>query len=877
MRRVCAVGCGAFADARIQTLKNAASDAAAFFELAVDPALGAADPAHSILLEDCTQADLRATMANFLREMREGDEFVIYVAGHASKLPNGDLTFYCSDTSRSRLTRTTFPFSELEGLLRQYRRNRGVLIVDTCFAASAAELLAKVRADGGVAAVMPPFREGLQVMWACGAEALAFEGSRHGLFTDLLLRAMRAGAGVSPSSEFVTPADAILWIRKELRAGSFEESMWPGFRTAGDHRGLYLSRNPSFRAGAATPAPAASAVRDLVLRLGLADPGEQNEFDRQRLLDKVRRHQDGHLLAGAANTGDWVEVVTDNTRQTLSDWLGSVWWAFATGWLRGEWRVSTSGPRAFVLASQEGFAYVDAGAKARPFVVLWSHVTAITRTQTPTLPDEVSVWFEPNLSYRLPQGTTTGFRRQVGRLEMALTRGWRIRSRELRQPGDGMDRVDPAARVSKTLAFLWGNRTYHSLTSLDAPPDDIARMRSLLESEADELRPCLDEPLDSCRQKIDDLFAMARGATVVFYFSGHGVSVDEELRLTVPETDPARLIETTLAIAELRNFFLEHHVGHLVLILDCCHSGAGADDFGVAVRSLARLKGLFAPDRENVTILAACSADESAWEVDGKGIFTDALVRAITTQSSATATVTVNDLMSRLPEPTTAQTYGIFASEAGLTLPLFGAGRPNAEVPDITRALRQHAADRRQQDSRELDWINRHVLQGRCEDERVKVFRCAPASRALPIAALLVCVAASLISASVESGLAITFVLVAIWPAWRLLNPATPPMLVFSPNGIIRSSAHGQSRWLAADGVSVAAESRVLYAGSQEPANRFLLVTCPERGERLLASDLERWTVEFATIEDTALRYSREYSEQFRRAARDLVVGPHDR
>jgi hypothetical protein len=118
------------------------------------------------------------------------------------------------------------------------------------------------------------------------------------------------------------------------------------------------------------------------------------------------------------------------------------------------------------------------------------------------------------------------------------------------------------------------------------------------------------------RQLWIDLFD-GFGGDILFYFSGHGAQTPWGGYLV---TQDATRDDLGVSMEDLLLLANRSRARDVVLILDCCHSG----DLG----NPPILQGLLEPVsllREGVTILAASRPNEVAFEVDGHGVFTDAI------------------------------------------------------------------------------------------------------------------------------------------------------------------------------------------------------------------------------------------------------------
>jgi len=116
---------------------------------------------------------------------------------------------------------------------------------------------------------------------------------------------------------------------------------------------------------------------------------------------------------------------------------------------------------------------------------------------------------------------------------------------------------------------------------------------------------------------------------VVITFAGHG-SPDGNLVLF--DTDTADLANTALSMASLADAFKSTKARAVLCILDCCFSGqapARVLEIVARPRNAFALTGIYGEGR---VLLAACAANESAWEQPGTGhgLLTHAVIEALT-------------------------------------------------------------------------------------------------------------------------------------------------------------------------------------------------------------------------------------------------------
>ena len=64
------------------------------------------------------------------------------------------------------------------------------------------------------------------------------------------------------------------------------------------------------------------------------------------------------------------------------------------------------------------------------------------------------------------------------------------------------------------------------------------------------------------------------GQTLVFYFSEHGITKNEQVYLATPEVNPQRPMFIALSLTNLTNLINDSRSTRIVCIIDACYSGA---------------------------------------------------------------------------------------------------------------------------------------------------------------------------------------------------------------------------------------------------------------------------------------------------------------
>ncbi|XFA98637.1 caspase domain-containing protein [Candidatus Izemoplasma sp. B36] len=153
--------------------------------------------------------------------------------------------------------------------------------------------------------------------------------------------------------------------------------------------------------------------------------------------------------------------------------------------------------------------------------------------------------------------------------------------------------------------------------------NDATVLGSVLEKHGDgspnfEVEKVLDE-IDKIEmiRKIEQLFS-GNPDVALFYFSGHGVTVDGKAYLV---TLDGREYDWGIDFEYVLNLAKNSKARNKIIILDCCYSGKfGESPFIDKDSSVIPI---------GVTILTASRKDEQSYEVNGHGIFTNLLIEAI--------------------------------------------------------------------------------------------------------------------------------------------------------------------------------------------------------------------------------------------------------
>lgn len=197
-------------------------------------------------------------------------------------------------------------------------------------------------------------------------------------------------------------------------------------------------------------------------------------------------------------------------------------------------------------------------------------------------------------------------------------------------------------------ALLVGIDRYDSFGDLGGCVNDVDAVEPLLSRNDD------DSPNFDCQKRTtdaggvtrDELLAdldalLAAGAEIaVFYFAGHG---DHRVNDVVLVTEDGTGNTPGIPFSEVLAKVAESPVGEIIVMLDCCFSGAagGIPQLGTPTAAL----------RSGVSILMASRDDQTAAEAAGRGLFSTYLCGALEGGAAdVLGKVTVGGLYSYLDE-----------------------------------------------------------------------------------------------------------------------------------------------------------------------------------------------------------------------------------
>ncbi|MFD8448378.1 MULTISPECIES: caspase family protein [Streptomyces] len=157
--------------------------------------------------------------------------------------------------------------------------------------------------------------------------------------------------------------------------------------------------------------------------------------------------------------------------------------------------------------------------------------------------------------------------------------------------------------------LLIGNASFprdpHALLTLRGPRVDIEQLEQALTDDkiglfpSGSIRMLPDSRVQDLREDLDKFFTTAaREDVLLLYYSGHG-RLDEhgELYLCATDTVLDRLRATALSAAEINNMIRGSAAATVVIVLDCCHSGAFKTGIDLAAPVSGRGRYVLASNR----------------------------------------------------------------------------------------------------------------------------------------------------------------------------------------------------------------------------------------------------------------------------------------
>ncbi len=231
--------------------------------------------------------------------------------------------------------------------------------------------------------------------------------------------------------------------------------------------------------------------------------------------------------------------------------------------------------------------------------------------------------------------------------------------------------------MNERVAVLVGNQTFRpdsGLLPLRGPQNDIAALSRILgdpQRGKFAVREFVDRPRHEILPEIERILTRAvPGDLVLIYYSGHG-KLDRNGRvcLATRDTEQGALQATSIPARHLTDLVNQSDCDQVVLILDCCYSGAVDDglrgDIGSEMRVIEDARGFY--------ILTASTDQQTAKETEPNsdapvmGQFTAALAQGIESGAAdlgRKGQILLSDLRKYLDRAVAGQTPQFFARRA---------------------------------------------------------------------------------------------------------------------------------------------------------------------------------------------------------------------
>jgi uncharacterized caspase-like protein len=272
---------------------------------------------------------------------------------------------------------------------------------------------------------------------------------------------------------------------------------------------------------------------------------------------------------------------------------------------------------------------------------------------------------------------------------------------------------EPSAGRRRALLVATATYSDPGLAALRAPTGDVASLAAVLGDEAVggfDVRELIDQPAEELRKQIETFFGDGRPQDLLLlYVSGHGVlSQSRRFYFATADTSLQLLRSTAIEDGFVNDVMQASRARSIVLVLDCCHSGAFGK--GLAPKSATsvdvehRFEG-----RGRVTLSASTELEYAFEESDPSGIneldpaapgslFTRSVVEGLSSGDAdidEDGRISVDDLYDyvcrRVRERSVHQTPGMAGDVRGQIV-IARSPRRAALPPELARAVDSNLA-----------------------------------------------------------------------------------------------------------------------------------------------------------------------------------------
>ncbi|MBC3833205.1 caspase family protein [Undibacterium amnicola] len=137
-------------------------------------------------------------------------------------------------------------------------------------------------------------------------------------------------------------------------------------------------------------------------------------------------------------------------------------------------------------------------------------------------------------------------------------------------------------------------------------------------------------------KQVADLVTQTKdGDSILFFYAGHGIAIDSNTYLVLPETSPLNAAATSLKLSEV-NYYLSQNKRLNIRIFDCCHSGEGSRNAVSENQAAEFMQAILNEGNDCSLTFASCAVHEKSYPDDAEcqGVFTASLVNAINAQKA---------------------------------------------------------------------------------------------------------------------------------------------------------------------------------------------------------------------------------------------------
>lgn len=499
-----------------------------------------------------------------------------------------------------------------------------------------------------------------------------------------------------------------------MKKARFEEAS-PSFQESGDTAGMYISRNPRFTPG----------VSERKRETRLSEESNPSLANVRQLLDLAQKiNQDENFLQPRQSV---IKHPISAYLRYVAETESEVFY----------WRSNVQ----FRLVSENGLCVGDS---SKLTIVPWESVSRayvhgdVFGTKVHLLLKQghsgylCRSWQPPKSKFQLERKNDIEFSTNYDYLPEAIEWGRGYASNRWKwnvlAPG-----VSAEKRGKEYLCIA--PRFYERFQPITSIPNDVREITQTFLRTSHSFSP---KDLNEFNGILKESFKSASLKTLILYYSGHGIASGDELVLAAENSDPQYPFETGVPIYKLVDLTDEYKVINLILILDCCYSGAAGRSLEISFEDIRpTLETLHRSDQVGISIFASSGRDEESLATSEQSVFTGALVEAYRSLFHSYARVTVGDLAARTQERMPENSYQrmrLFMSQQGSEVMLMDQSEQRAlAAAQNIKALDDHSKVQRE-DLEAVDLVLSRSK--RSSPSQGKVFRPPEMSRLLKIGRL---------------------------------------------------------------------------------------------------------------------------------------------